>query len=414
MSDYAMWTSLMLCACAAGTPGKPRLVSREITAAAPAWHLAMPASADGARWLAPGRISRDGGRTWQPLAPRPDFDAGLPHGYRRETPLRVYDAQRQRVVGILNALDTRGLDPAIVEPPEALANYYLRYRVSADGGETWVCDEPLICDGGTRERPLEGVQIQRNSVFLGDNGCRPIVTAAGQILLPVQVTLLGADGQLGNPGGGWTYTDALVLLGTWQGDRLTWRASQRVQADPARSTRGMIEPTVAQFGDGRLLMVLRGSNGGTKDPDGRLPSHKWCSVSTDGGVHWTTPEPWRGDDGQAFASPSSMSMLHRHAGGRVFWAGNISSGHCTGNDPRHPFVLAEVDPVSLRLRRDTLLVLDDLRPEDAGRGRIDLSHCWMVDDPDTGQLIVTILRGVDSYRGSEWTTARVALTEGHG
>lgn len=412
MTDCTLWTGLMLCACAAGAPSKPRLVSREVTAATPAWHLALRVSADGARWLAPGRVSVDRGRTWQPLAPRPDYDSKLPHGYRREAPLRVHDAHRQRVVGILNALDTRGLDPNVIEPPEALENYYLRYRVSTDGGETWACDEPLIGNGGTRERPLEGVEIGRNCVFLGDNGCRPMVTAGGQILVPVQVTLLGADGKLGNPGGGWTYTDALVLLGTWQGDRLTWQASQRVQADPARSTRGMIEPTVAQFADGRLLMVLRGSNGGTKDRDCRLPSHKWRSVSTDGGLHWTTPEPWCFDDGQAFHSPSSMSMLHRHGSGRVFWAGNLSSGHCAGNDPRHPFVLAEVDPVSLNPRRDTLLVLDDLRPEDAGRGRIDLSHCWIVDDPDTGQMIVTILRGLDSYRGSEWTTVRVAVTDG--
>jgi hypothetical protein len=65
-----------------------------------------------------------------------------------------------------------------------------------------------------------------------------------------------------------------VLIGTWtDGDRLQWTMSQRVQADPKRTTRGLIEPTLAELPDGHILMVMRGSNGGSADPDFHLPSH---------------------------------------------------------------------------------------------------------------------------------------------
>lgn len=64
-----------------------------------------------------------------------------------------------------------------------------------------------------------------------------------------------------------------------------------MEADPAASTRGTIEPTLAEMPDGRILMVMRGSNGGSKDPEFKIPGYRWHSVSSDGGYHWTKPQP---------------------------------------------------------------------------------------------------------------------------
>ena len=76
----------------------------------------------------------------------------------------------------------------------------------------------------------------------------------------MQISPLGADGRLANPGGGYTYTDAAILHGRWKGNQLVWRSSDRIMGDPERSTRGMDEPTIATLQDGRIISVMRGSN----------------------------------------------------------------------------------------------------------------------------------------------------------
>ena len=142
-------------------------------------------------------------------------------------------------------------------------------------------------------------------------------------MVPAQTTPLGQDGKLWNPTGGHTYTDVLVLIGSWtNAHRLTWAVS-RVKGDPKRSTRGLIEPTLAEFPDGRILMVMRGSNGGKADRRNQLPSYKWFAISNDGGRQWSKPEPWSFDNGRPFFSPSSMSRLFRHPSGRCFWSGTL-------------------------------------------------------------------------------------------
>jgi hypothetical protein len=155
-------------------------------------------------------------------------------------------------------------------------------------------------------------------------------------------------------------------------------------------------------------MVMRGSNGGTADPRYELPSHKWYAVSRDGGETWTTPEPWGYDDGELFFSPSSMSTLFCHSSGRCFWVGNLTPANCRANSPRWPLVIGEVDPRTLKLRRQSVLTLDTEQPEDCTQGRLDLSHFTLLEDRETGEILVTCPRAHDSYRKYEWATYRVA------
>jgi hypothetical protein len=341
----------------------------------------------------------------------PDFIAGLPHGYRREPCTWVLDPVTGRMLTVVNALDTPGLDPKAHEPRVALQTYYLRYRVSADGGKSWLFDEPIVQAGTfTAQNPFEGVWIGKNGIFLGDLGCVPLVTRAGKILVPAQTTPLGPDGQLWNPSGGHTFTDVLVLIGTWtNGQRLAWRTSQRVTGDPKCTTRGLIEPTLAEFPDGRILMVMRGSNGGKADPQSDLPSYKWFAISQDGGETWSRPEPWTFEDGEAFFSPSSMSALFRHSSGRCFWAGNLSDRNCAGNLPRWPLAIAEVDPRSLKPIHSSLLTVDTERPEDKTRGRLDLSHLTLLEDRENKQIILAYPRSYNAYKSNEWATVRLAV-----
>jgi len=112
-----------------------------------------------------GEYSPDNGRSWQALPLVPEFDRNLPHGYRRESFPLFVDYSNGRIVRIVPSMDTEGLDPNIEEPPIALEAYYLRYRVSLDGGRTWLFDEIVVQNGYTPENPLEASFVAA-TVFL--------------------------------------------------------------------------------------------------------------------------------------------------------------------------------------------------------------------------------------------------------
>ena len=418
-SLFALCFGLMLpgaCSAAATQPGPDassslRLVSRSLTPNAPGCYNALYLQQTGACLRSGERVSTNNGRTWNVKPMQPDFVSGLPHGYRREPVTSALDPFTGRLTTVVNALDTPGLDPSVNEPPVTQQTYYLRYRVSADGGRTWRFDEPIVQEGNfTAQHPCKGVWVGKNAIYLGDLGCLPIVTRAGRVLVPAQTTPLGPDGKLWNPSGGWTYTEVVVLIGTWtNGQRLSWRTSSRVTGDPKRTTRGLIEPTLAEFPDGRILMVMRGSNGGKADPRSELPSYKWFAISQDGGETWSTPAPWTFENGQTFFSPSSMSALFRHSSGRCFWAGNLSAQNCQGNLPRWPLVVGEVDPRSLKLIRSSVLTVDTQRPEDKNRGRLDLSHLTLLEDRESQEIILAYPRSYNAYKSNEWATVRLSM-----
>jgi hypothetical protein len=162
--------------------------------------------------------------------------------------------------------------------------------------------------------------------------------------------------------------------------------SDVVKGDPSHSTRGMCEPTIEFLQDGRLLMVLRGSN----DRQPELPSYRWFSISSDGGYRWTAPQPWTYEDGRPFFSPSSCSQLLRHSSGRLFWFGNITPENPRGNRPRYPFVAGEVDRRTGLLMRGTVRTIDTLQPgEDP---ILSLSNFYAREDRRTKELVVHMTR----------------------
>ena len=330
------------------------------------------------------RFSGDNGRSWSPaqeVSPTFEDPRGTGRRYVRGGDV---DPITGRYVTIINysVLPTD-------DPLEGMRQWRLYYTVSEDGGRTDLFDEQIICEGEEfdAEHPMPDVFVGRNCVMIGDNGQRVITRSDGALLLPVQSSVLGPDGKLFNPGGGYTYTDCALLIGRWKPDkRIAWEASERVKADPARSSRGLIEPTLAELTDGSLIMVMRGSN--DRIPD--VPGHKWVSRSRDGGLTWTEAVPWTYTDGEAFFSPSAMSQLVPLADGRLFWAGNISKENARGNSPRYPIVLGEVDRETGLLIRDTVTALDDLRPGESPH--LTLSNFYIRQDREDGDLRLFMTR----------------------
>jgi len=254
---------------------------------------------------------------------------------------------------------------------------------SIDGGVHQVIQQGAEFDA---RHPLPGIYTGKNCVMLGDVPCLPITLTDGSILLPTQTTLLDANGKLYNPGGGYTYTDVTILHARWKGKSLEWRMAEPIKADPARSTRGVVEGTLGTLANGRLVVVMRGSN----HHKPQLPSYRWISYSHDGGWHWTPPAPWTYTTGEGFYSPSSCSQLLRHSNGKLYWLGNICRENANNDLPRRPFYVGEVDQSTGLLIRDSLIVVDDLEPGDDPI--LMLSNFYAREDRETHQIALHMTR----------------------
>lgn len=290
------------------------------------------------------------------------------------------------------------------EPLEGMRQWVVFYSASTDGGLTWYLDEQIIHRGAefSPSHPLPGVKTGQTCFMIGDTASVPLFLADGTLLLPVIITPAGPDGNYYNPGGGYTYTDAAVLHGRWAADgrHLEWELSQLVKADPKLSTRGMDEPTLAQLEDGRLLMVLRGSN--DKKPE--LPGRRWAAYSSDRGRTWTTPVPWTYVSGASFFSPASCSQLVMHSTGRIFWLGNLTPENPVGNRPRYPFVVGEVDRRTGLLRQESVRMVDDRQPGDSPD--LTLSNFSAVEDRSSGEIVLHMSRLFQHSQGEsrDWTS----------
>lgn len=329
------------------------------------------------------RLSGDNGRSWGPCQPWPtrfDHPLGV---QRRDTPVGLADPANGRFILMFNE-NVLGHD----EYTECLRTGTLRYRVSADGGETWDVDEPIVHEGAefSAEHPLPGVTFGKNCVMFGDLTDRPVIRPDGVILVPVQSSPVGPSGHY-EPGESYSFTDCLVLMARWRPDgRLAWTASERIRGEVSRSSRGWIEPTLAFQADGSLLMLMRGSN----DRHVEMGGHRWASRSRDGGQTWSSPRAWTYDDGQAFFSPSSCSQLIPCADGRLLWMGNICPHNTRGNGPRYPLVLGQVDLASGLLIRDSVTVIDDRQVGESQH--LTLSNFLVRQDRESGQLLLHLSR----------------------
>ncbi len=328
--------------------------------------------------------SQDNGVTWDaPVVWPCRFDS--PHGIGRRHPRGGY---ADPVSGRYFTVWTEGVLPGD-NPLEGMRQWTLWYTVSEDGGRTDRIREQIIHEGGGYDavQHLPGVTTGCNAVMMGDRGQLPLTRADGAILLPVQVTPTGPDGCYHNPGKGYTYTDCMLLIGRWRPDGgLAWTVSQRITGDPARTTRGLIEPTLAELDDGRLLMIMRGSNDACPD----WPGYRWSSISSDGGLTWSVAAPWLHDDGTPMHSPSSCSQLLEHPTGRLFWLGNRCEQNPRGNHPRHPMILCEVDRRTGRAIRRHLTVIDDRQPGESDL--LTLSNFHARTDRENGDILLHMPR----------------------
>ncbi len=267
------------------------------------------------------------------------------------------------------------------DPLEGLRNYGVYYSIDGGPARQMIHKGP----GFDARRPIPGCELGRNGFMLGDHGSMPVTAPNGEVLVPLEI-FPARDGKLYNPGGGYTWSDAAVAIGRWKGGDLEWTMSNLVAGDPAVTTRGMVEPTIAFLDRKRVLMVLRGSN----DRNTKLPGYKWYSISTDRGHTFPPARPWTYGDGANFYSPSACSLLLPHSNGRLYWLGNITPGNPKGNRPRYPFVIGEVDRGSGLLVRSSVRTIDDRKE---GEDEIlTLSNFYAHEDRETREIALYMTR----------------------
>ena len=164
-----------------------------------------------------------------------------------------------------------------------------------------------------------------------------------------------------------------------------WRPSTQQCVSPQVSSRGLLEPDVAVLNDGNLLVVCRGSNTET------MPGRKWMSVSADGGRTLSPVEEFRYDDGSSFYSPSSIhSFVRSSRNGKLYWLANIVEEPPSGNGPRYPLYIAEIDEDKVAVRKGSLVVVDTRREGDPEA--VQLSNFSVLENRETLDVEIYMTR----------------------
>lgn len=330
------------------------------------------------------RFSEDSGVTWSEAEPWHTWEKQDEGTLRRHYRSGYVDAASGRFILFRN----EALMPND-DVDEWQTHATLHYAVSFDEGRTFPVDEQIIDHrpGHDAAHPLPRVWRGHNTAMLGDWSCLPITLSDGSLLLAPSITPVDDNRKYINPGGGYTYHDVGLLRGEWRADGgLRWEQIATVCGDPARSTRGMDEATLGLLADGRILMVMRGSN----DVKRTVQGYRWYSISADNGYTWSEPAPWVYTNGLPFHSPSSCSQLLQHSSGALFWLGNICPDNPYAGLPRYPFVIAQVHSETGLLMQKTATIVDDREPHEAVGTMF--SNFYAREDVITGEIVLHMSR----------------------
>ena len=320
------------------------------------------------------RTSEDNGRTWS--EPTVIFE---PHeteeGIHRWNEGALFlDEEKDRLLHFNNY----SIFPESRHSRSVLGLTRILMRMSSDGGPF---SEPrqIIQRGHDEVNWADGVTFGKNCMHISFPA--PLRTRDGRILLPVGRMPMDAVA-----GEGLILCEAGCLIGQWVGDDIEWDLSGMVGLDRNLSSRGLCEPTLAELPDGSILMIMRGSNS-----EIAAPGRRWHAISQDGARTWSKPEPLRYDTGEDFSSPASGSRLIRSSrNGKLYWLGNIVPENPDGSLPRQPVQIAEVDEDKVALKKDTVSIIDDRRPDDPPV--VHLSNFRVYEDRETGEIVMNLAR----------------------
>jgi hypothetical protein len=328
------------------------------------------------------RYSDDNASTWSQFQPDAERDIQMSSGHARARFLfsGCYDPAADRLIRTCLMRTHKG-DPRV----DGLSAYWDHSlcQTSADNGKTWDYPQLIAYEEGAEYSHQDfgnAEYLEHNQSYAGYN---VIALRDGGVATACSVAteITNAEGESESVRG------VMLFLGQWnEGEqKYIWTNSNPVTVTRSVSDRGLLEPWVAQLRNGDLFIDMRGN--ATKANPGR----NFRAVSTDGGHTVSEARELHFDDGTRFYAPSSLSMMHRHANGRLYWFGNISEQPTAGNSPRYPLVLAEVDETQPALIRQSLTVIDDHDPE-TQTAAVQFSNFSLLEDRDTHafEILMTV------------------------
>jgi hypothetical protein len=104
--------------------------------------------------------------------------------------------------------------------------------------------------------------------------------------------------------------------------------------------RGLLEPSVTQF-EGRFLLTIRAED------------NRGYVCASDDGMRWTPKQPWAWDDGEPLTLSTTQQHWLPHSEALWLVYTRKDAGNANVIRWRSPLWMAQVDPQTLRLRRDT-------------------------------------------------------------
>ena len=125
-------------------------------------------------------------------------------------------------------------------------------------------------------------------------------------------------------------------------------------------------------------------------------SVKLVSLSDDGGRTWAPARPLVYDDGRyVYSSRSWPDVFRSSKNGRVYVILNIAPDPTVGCEPRSTLHIAELDPKTLCLKRNTVAIIETKHPEHHELVRY--SNWYSIKDRYTRNLLLFMQASMSEY-----------------
>jgi hypothetical protein len=95
-------------------------------------------------------------------------------------------------------------------------------------------------------------------------------------------------------------------------------------------------------------------------------------------------------------------MIRHSVTKKLYWFGNICMTPPSGNSPRYPLVLAEVDETTAALKRSTVTAIDDRQP---GQGDVQFSNFALLENRETHELELYLTTYGQEPNSDDWASA---------
>ncbi len=341
---------------------------------------------DGAKPLQPADMptltvrSDDGGKTWQTIDDGPFTDPIANH-FLDEDNGRLIRHYRAKTGGAVYN------DKAESTPDDQ----QLIMQVSPDAGRTWGQPEALA--------------------FAKDIVCFTLMKLHnGQLLWMVEENRPHLS-PIADTKPDAIYFVCRAWLGTWRADLsgVDWEPGGLMQTPQNMGSQGLGEPQACQLPDGRLFAIFRQSIVLPSQDAPGYPSVKLFSVSEDSGHTWSDAQPLTFDDGKYLYSPTSFaSAVCSTKNGRVYIITNILNRPNEGCLPRCVVHIAEVDPDTFCVKRDTVTVVEELHEEHTHL--VGYSNWMLFEDRDTKNVNLFMnLENGPVNEGYDWNSHRYEI-----